>query len=309
MNEFLMFLMDNYIWILVVIVLIIITIIGFLADKNKTKEKKEIKESTPVSQVDMPTFIHDGNVSTQKDLLQQESSAGNEEPKVVENNPQNNILNNTMPEQNKVENNLPQPMMTNNNQGLNSQPIQNTIHGPMSTPMGVNTTIPQPMNIPQMQPQQQPIVMNNYTEQMPVNNLNTNISNNQSNYVNNGMQQTPIVNNQNINNSQQYGGQQYGMNPNQNIYKEQMPVNNNSGMVSSPIQNTIPGPMSTPMGVNTTIPQPMNVPPMQPQQPVIPQPVNTAPVHEPIKVSPIPGMTGSAVSFVNGPTNNNPNQQ
>jgi len=197
MNEFLMFLMDNYIWILVVIVLIIITIIGFLADKNKTKEKKEIKESTPVSQVDMPTFIHDGNVSTQKDLLQQESSAGNEEPKVVENNPQNNILNNTMPEQNKVENNLPQPMMTNNNQGLNSQPIQNTIHGPMSTPMGVNTTIPQPMNVP----------------------------------------------------------------------------------------------------------------PMQPQQPVIPQPVNTAPVHEPIKVSPIPGMTGSAVSFVNGPTNNNPNQQ
>ena len=290
MNEFLMFLMDNYIWILVVIVLIIITIIGFLADKNKTKEKKEIQESTPVSQVDMPTFIHDGNVSTQKDLLQQESSAGNEEPKVVENN-------------------LPQPMMTNNNQGLNSQLIQNTIPGPMPTPMGVNTTIPQPMNVPPMQPQQQPIVMNNYTEQMPINNLNTNISNNQSNYVNNGMQQTPIVNNQNINNSQQYGGQQYGMNPNQNIYKEQMPVNNNSGMVSSPIQNTIPGPMSTPMGVNTTIPQPMNVPPMQPQQPVIPQPVNTAPVHEPIKVSPIPGMTGSAVSFVNGPTNNNQNQQ
>ena len=34
------FLIDNYIWIIVVIVLLIITIIGFLADKKKGKDPK-----------------------------------------------------------------------------------------------------------------------------------------------------------------------------------------------------------------------------------------------------------------------------
>ena len=41
------FLIDNYIYIIIVIVLIIITIIGFLADKKKNGEKKEIMHDIP----------------------------------------------------------------------------------------------------------------------------------------------------------------------------------------------------------------------------------------------------------------------
>ena len=44
------FLIDNYIYILVVILLIIITIIGFLADKNKNKgtKKKNVLQEQPM---------------------------------------------------------------------------------------------------------------------------------------------------------------------------------------------------------------------------------------------------------------------
>ena len=35
------FLLDNYIWIVVVIILCIITVIGFLADKTRTKKEKQ----------------------------------------------------------------------------------------------------------------------------------------------------------------------------------------------------------------------------------------------------------------------------
>ena len=37
------FLIDNYIWILVIILITIITIIGFLADKKKSGKKEKMK--------------------------------------------------------------------------------------------------------------------------------------------------------------------------------------------------------------------------------------------------------------------------
>lgn len=46
------FLLDNYIWIIVVILLSIITVIGFLADKKKTPKKKK-GESSPMNPGDV----------------------------------------------------------------------------------------------------------------------------------------------------------------------------------------------------------------------------------------------------------------
>ena len=55
------FLIENYIWILVVILLCIITVIGFLADKKKTKKekiKKEIENETPLGKIGKPIDIY-----------------------------------------------------------------------------------------------------------------------------------------------------------------------------------------------------------------------------------------------------------
>ena len=70
MNEFVMFLAEHYEWLLVVVVLIIVTIVGFLADKKKTNEKREIKEEKKAS-VDMPSFVHDGVTSPIENIKEQ----------------------------------------------------------------------------------------------------------------------------------------------------------------------------------------------------------------------------------------------
>ena len=68
MNTILMFITDNYIYFLVIILLIIITIIGFLSDKKKSNQKMEIKDEKPETPMDIPTFVH-GNIKEEQKII------------------------------------------------------------------------------------------------------------------------------------------------------------------------------------------------------------------------------------------------
>ena len=106
------------------------------------------------------------------------------------------------------------------------------------------------------------------------------------------------VNNQQPVNRPNMQMQQPMMNNNQNNQQQQLQgIGNTNPLGFAPTQNNMQQPK-----------QPVNGANIQPQPPMMNQTQAQAPVHEPIKVTPIPGMSGSAVSFVNGPMNNNQNQ-
>lgn len=92
------FLIDNYIWILVIILITIITIIGFLADKKKTSKKTE-------------------NVPTQN-------------PNYVNNQPVNNMMGEM--QYNGLNQQIPNQMNNNMNMGINTNEMNNMVTQPLN---------------------------------------------------------------------------------------------------------------------------------------------------------------------------------
>ena len=129
------FLIENYIWILVVILLTIVTIIGFLADKKKSgkKEKNEANNIQPMNQPQMAQPIVAGPINYQP-------MENNTEQQMVQ--PTNGSLNFQLPPNTNI-----QPV----NQMVNSQVNQMPTNQMNIQPPVQNTQVQTPSPFPQVQ--------------------------------------------------------------------------------------------------------------------------------------------------------------
>lgn len=275
MNNIKEFLLDNYIWILVVILLLIITIIGFLADKNKdSKREKKQKGNIPTNQAN--AFNGNGSPITYQNNISGMNTMdySNTVPNMVNNN--QNIMpmfNNQMQvpsaeQAYDLNNNKLQNDFSNmNNQPINNNPtITSANMGNVSNPMPIDN-INQSIN-PLPEPMYQPL-----SEQTPNFNSQVNLQQAQSsnNTINNVV---PQFNNVNAINSETITPQPIISQPVINANPENFNMNqvsqfnnlnqvdSNSGFNQSPQQipnnfdNTIPNTIPSP--TTTTNPQPIN---------------------------------------------------
>lgn len=258
------FLIENYIWILVIILITIITIIGFLADKKKngkksdaisttnsnTNEGQPINNVTPIQYNAQDQFM--SNQMNNNNNL--ELNSGNFNNQILQQNQSNDMSNNLN-------------INNENNMGMNNG-------GPLETistmPLGVNNTInnsspienivPNPSQESMYQPlsEQKPVI-----QPRPIPNFN-NIQNNNQEMIN------PIENALNSSNPNYIP--QMGPNFNQQNHMQNEPsINPMQGFNN--VQPPIPGSMNNNNNINipnysqnnNTIPEPVNVVPI-PQQ-------------------------------------------
>lgn len=261
------FLIDNYIWILVIILITIITIIGFLADK-KSRGKKEKKDNSQLQN------INNQQVNNQM-MNNQQQPIQYQQPEQFQNNqPNNNIgfnfnnMNTTVKPLNQMNNainsttqpTVAEPMQLNsiNNQVdlmNNINPINNVVPNNMAEPMYQPLSeqkpniAPQPIpNIPNMQ---QPVNI----EQNQILPMANNLEGNNPQTFN----AIPSVN-QNIQPQPVQMPQEQTLNPMYNVNSQVQQIEN-----SETVPNFIPN--------NTTIPTPVNPQPIPVPKQVIPQPI------------------------------------
>ena len=268
------FLIENYIWILVIILITIITIIGFLADKKKNNKKKD---NPPVENMNN----NGGQVANNITPIQY-----NAQPQMMSTQMNNNAnlemnannFNNPMIGKNEINNMQNVPSINNGNTMDNNNLTQTE---PVSTtPIGVNTNMmnnPSPIEsvVPNINPEpiyqplseQKPVI-----PPQPIPNIN-NIPNNNQRMIN-PIEDALNINNQNIN--LQMGQTTYNQPvPMTNPIPSEPIVNQNSNFTNQ--QNGMSGTMNNNMNMsnyyqnNTTIPEPVNVIPTP--QPVNPQPI------------------------------------
>ena len=237
------FLIDNYIWILAIILITIITIIGFLADKKKNNKKKEkVEEQQPITP------------NVQPNLVNNQMPLQYQEPMMQTNNMTNN---------NALGFQLPEQTMTNN---ISQTPAQMVMPN-ISQPIENNAPVLEPQSMMyQPLPDQTPIL----EQPQPMNNLNMN---NNIQPLEQPIQQSNIINNS-YNNSNMVMPQQTIPEPVVEPTIQQMPIYNNPSPtpnmdnlnIMSP--NNVPNQMMNQQPVN-----PINIP-----QPVIPQPIMSQPI-------------------------------
>ena len=315
------FLIENYIWILMIILITIITIIGFLADKKKNGKKSEgqpiqnpnIGGGQPMN--NMGQVQYNGQDQFMQNQMNNGMAAGintnnfnsqiqpvNQVPNMPNVQSQTNMnsmnMNSMPPEQ--PGGTIPTSVDVMNNPSPVENVIPNTNSEPMYQPLSEQTPIISPRPVPNF-----PNMTNNNPEmvipQMDNNNLNTNNQNvvppmSQPNYNQPVVTQETLVPNQMAN---------YNV-PNQ----MSQPMNNSfTNVPNYPQSNT-----TTPEPVNSIqTPQPINPQPivqgmynnnqMMPQNygQTMPQPSYNQPTvqEQPIQNQPI--------NFVYGPQNNNQN--
>lgn len=293
------FLLDNYIYILAVILLSIVTIIGFLVDKSKSKKEKkeEVKR--------------EGNLASSNDSVVNQPVLNNmisSEPNAMGLNQTNaTLMNNTINQTETVPtivnyaNGMSQNVMNNqvnseeNNQIPANQPVINNIpntnemYNQFTNPVNTNlqgTMLNQPISLTEQ---------NQYGTASPViQQANINDSNNQTYMTGNSyassvspgkpvMEQQPTninnmntIPNNNANNMmyQQQTQSDMQVNNQNNMYNnmanlQQPSVNSQSMTYPNMTNQTIPSPMPYQGMPNTTEPSPLT-----PPQPVNPQPIN-----------------------------------
>lgn len=319
------FLIDNYIWILVIILITIITIIGFIADKKRGGKKEKNANPAPQNMNNQPMAQPQMNANPQPVQFQQSTQM---QPNQMNNNMGLNFdsMNTTVRPLNQMENNqlnTPQPMTTEPtpiqsttpNIGLvtNPQPIENIAPNveqePMYQPLSEQKPVIAPQPVPNLSAVQPPIGADlNSAGAATVNSMQpTNNTLNVIPSMNPGVpnQPAPMMNEQPTNAMPTYNSQ-----------PQAQPINNNT-FAQTP--NFIPN--------NTTVPQPAS--PIPEPQPVIPEPImqgnynqapnmgmgqNMAPtqpvgqtIPNPNENQAIPNANPQPISFVYGPQNNNPN--
>lgn len=328
------FLMDNYIWILVVLLLAIITVIGFLADKKKNGNSKNNKTTNPQNNQNglnnnqgMPMnnsgMVQQGmpmnNIMMQGQVMQQAPM----NPTVIGDTIPQNVINQMgqipispvnpngivggVPNQTNMEQNIPNINLPNQDF---LQPVNNNTKQPEPTPSYQPLSEQKPMFTPQSPSE----LLQNYRENnnMPVTPVT------EQNTLNQGLNE-PVVN-------MWEQPQQLNQQPMQvQEQPPQQPININP----VPTVNTMNQPTGVPMSnynvtepamtiqpqINQSVPQPIpgpqniptnNVAPM-PNYPnsnmTVPQPVPN-PVPTPVAQQPQPINNPSPVSFVFGPQNN-----
>jgi hypothetical protein len=304
------FLIDNYIWIIVIILITIITIIGFLADKKKGDKRKEnIPNSTPDS--------NNMFMNNQQQMQYQQ-------PTMMENSQINNSVG-----MNYVS---PAPQMQNGfNQNVGSLNVQPVVTEPSPVPVNVVPTNN----------------MNQMNNPMPVENVVPRVE--QESMYQPLSEQKPIIAPQpipNFNEPSNNGGQPVMSNSPQNIQNivptpvltinNQMNNNQMAPMVNEPMMNPIENynitnnapqmgfantQMAPSMNQLTTVPQSVNPTTIPTPQPVQPQPIMTnaynnqqmmgvSNYNQPSPQSHIEAtvnQTAQPINFVYGPQNNNQN--
>ena len=226
------FLIQNYVWIILVIVLTIVTIIGFLADKKRTTNKKDkegngnnqLSGTVPVGQplnYQQPNNMNNGMVNN--GLM---GGVNNQNNGVM---PNNNNLNNNMMNNNPINQNTntePQPMPINPINQLNPEPMNQN-----------NNATPEPIYQPLSE--QKPVI----APVDPIQNINNMRS---QNNINNNINQSGVSGNM----------------PN-TIPTPVAPVGNNSVMPGpipmNPGMQQSPSPMPN-INMPNTMPQPMSPP-------------------------------------------------
>lgn len=306
------FLIDNYIWIIVIILITIITIIGFLADKKKGGKKNK---DVPVSN----TNVNSGQPVNNMGPIQYQPPVDQMQNQVNNNMGMNfnNNLNNTVADPMNQMNNMQSNQNLSNVNNMNSmQPEQQIVS---TVPTGINQmNNPQPVeNVTPIAPQEpmyQPLSEQPVIQPQPVPNF-SNMQNNQSmpQGTDNGL--NPNMLNA-LPTSQVMQPEPEVVMPTQGI---QQPIQNQN-MVQTPNYN-IPTPMQQPVDNNnfgnmpnfnqnnTTIPQPVSQVPTP--QPVNPQPImqdsfNVGQMPQTMN-QPAQPATNQPINFVYGPQNNNQN--
>lgn len=309
------FLIENYIWLLVIILITIVTIIGFLADK-KRGGKKENKIQQPMPQNINNQPVNNQMMNNQQLSIPQPIQYQQIQPTQQINNATAMNLNNmdtTIRPIDPINNNIPlqQPMVYNQPQVMqtmnapvevinNPQPVenitQNITQEPMYQPLSEQKPVFAPKPIPDysnMQPiNETPNLVN--TNQSEINTLNAipPIQSTTPNQIRSNINETTM------NNSQMY-----------NVQQPESIQNNNFGTIPNFIPN------------NTTIPQPVNSvtePNLIPSQPttqnsynqpgVMPQNLNQSQPSEQQNINMVqPGINPQPINFVYGPQNNNQN--
>ena len=255
------FLIDNYIWIIIIIILSIITIIGFLADKKKNQTKRAntmggtIENQNPNMNPSNMTYQPQPNMNQPINYQQENNNLLGLQPNPMP----NNIVNNQLQPDNN----------------LNSQ--INNINPPINNNVG-------PMNIQQpVMPNGQVVNEMNYNAPQPVEPLNAAINQPAETMYQPLSEQTPSFNpvdpNVNAMNNLMPNGQLANQMPNGQMAEpiNMQPLQTGNimqptqvdpmVMATNPMNNPMPQPIPNPEG--NTIPNPIT-----PPQPVSPQPIN-----------------------------------
>lgn len=298
------FLIDNYIWILVIILITIITIIGFLADKKRTgKNNKENNNS--MNNQPMP---NSNPIQYQQPMPEQTNQMNSNMG--MNYNMNNNFQTQIQPQtQNITNNQIPNNNINNTiNQAITQpQPVQfgPTISEPINIPQAVENIIPNisqesmyqplseqtpvipPQPVPDFSSAQGQVNMENIQEQPQLINPNLN--------VNNNMIPTPL----NIQTPEAMYNQTLNAN-----YQVPQVENNNFGIVQNyqPNNTTIPQPITNPTPIPT--PQPVNPQTIMPGTYNQPQPIQN--YNQPVQGQPVQS-TPQPINFIYGSQNNNQN--
>lgn len=296
------FLMENYIYIIIVIILTIVTIIGFLADKKRNGDKKPKTMSGTISNNQNQNI---GNMTYQQPVDLNQPINYQPMNNIQSNNQPNLSMmpnvgvtpNNTISSPLQMDNNMQQTNLSNvqpfNGVPFNNSPMDNQTVSPinnqpldnqMATP--INNPLPSTPNVPNQM---------NYNMPQPVEPLNQNINNVIEPIYQPLSEQKPTfapvepnINNlstQNVNNSNV-------MTPN---YVEQP----NSQMMTN-----MPSPMEVPIQPNL---QPQPVPMTMNQQPAAQPMPNTTGNTVPNPITPPQPVSPQQISFVYGQNGQNQN--
>ncbi len=298
------FLYDNYLWIIVILVIAIFTTIGFIADrKSKGKNGKGnesigiLNNQTKVVPTEVPTPVN--NINTNMNM----ASMPNNNYQNVNNNMVNNVPNfatntnvtpvNNMNEQGMVNNYTNGGVVNPTNQVPNIGINENMMFNGNQTMNGVNQSISNVNPVPTPEPvvnSANPMMPNENIQQgfvnsMPANNQNVNQVSNSAFNVNPVPEQTPVYNNQSMGNG----------NPNMvvNSWDEPRPINPvniNQGFGQNNISNIPTNSSSNQIPIQESIP------------------VNTVPNNMQQPVNNMPNVNGAhGLNFVYGPSQNNNN--
>lgn len=286
------FLIDNYIWILVVILLSIVTIIGFLADKKRVKNKKDVNSTASNGTDAQTTAIPDNLNNPVNTGVNYQTNSNQQFDSLNMPLPQANInMQPTAPVEpvqafnSQIVNTMPSPI-----EPVNTSPSPEPMYQPLSEQVpNFSNPEPTPSTIPYQSPAQPiPVVPSTKVPTEPVQ---------PTNFVN-----QPSYNPQNIQTNEPYNNQF-----NQNNQINMVPNNN---MVNSSITNNNTQLNNNYQGLNN-----MSTPSQMPYQS---QPTNTipTPIPSPVPVEPThinnpepsPAPT-QPISFVYGPQNNQNNNQ
>lgn len=167
------FMMDNFVWILVVLLLTIVTIIGFLVDKKKNDKKK----NEQVNGMNVQNYSAPVNGGGQNFSQNMQPVNFNSQPV----NTNGNMVNNMMNGNNFPNNSIKQPMMSGNDNMVQSVTPPSSLQNfqpqmfsePVSTPVVEQQNAMQPQmvtQIPIQEPEpmmQQPVTNTPYVNPMP----------------------------------------------------------------------------------------------------------------------------------------------